>query len=178
MVKKKFKETFVKVNVSKIIKNHLGTLVNANTKKASFGDYFVFLILPLIIASTLIYFNVLMGGDIVNIIITGLAIFVGLLFNVIVLLFTIIPKDIIKERLKVNILEEVIYNCSFTILLSILCIILCVFTKLTNPVVIYVVNFISYYFFTLFLFTLLMILKRLQSLLTNEFEELKNSSNQ
>ena len=78
---------FNKINVSKIVKNHLATLVNDNSRKPDFGDWLTFLIIPIIFASLLVWFGILLSDRANNIVITTLSILVGLLFNVIVKCF-------------------------------------------------------------------------------------------
>lgn len=167
---------FNKVNINQVVKNHLATLKNDNTDKAGFDDYVTFLILPLGLAISLTALNVFLSEQAINIVITTLSIFVGLLFNVIVLIFDIIKRDPTK-KIKNEVLKELVANISFTILISIVSIVLTIFTFIENPCIKIGVTSILYFFLILFLLTILMILKRMHKLFTNEIEELENSGN-
>ncbi|WP_306044144.1 hypothetical protein, partial [Allomuricauda sp. MMSF_3543] len=76
-----------KINIKQIIKNHLATLVNDNSKKPEFSDWLTFLIIPAVVAGVLVYLKIELSERAINIVITTLSILVGLLFNVIVILF-------------------------------------------------------------------------------------------
>jgi len=76
---------FNKINIFKIISNHFNTLQNDNTKKCEFDDILTFLILPLLVSVGLYWFDFELKENAINIIITTLSIFVGLLFNIIVI---------------------------------------------------------------------------------------------
>lgn len=164
-----------KINIIQILKNHLSTLKNDNTKKAGFDDWFTFLILPSLITGLLIYFKKELKDDAINIIITTLSILVGLLFNVIVLIFDIIKRDA-TQKIKNTILKELLSNISFTILISILAIILTLFTFIEDQVARLLFTGGVYFLLSVFIFTVLMILKRMHKLFKNEIEELEKNN--
>lgn len=168
---------FQKINISQIIKNHFATLQNDNSNKAEFDDYLTFLIFPLIIASSLIYFNIALNDTAINVIITTLAILVGLLFNVIVLIFDIIKRDA-THKLKNVVLKQLLANISFTILLSIVCILFTLATYIENDVTRKIATWVVFFLLSLFFITVLMILKRMYLLFKNEIDEIENSNNQ
>lgn len=156
-----------KINITSIVKNHLNTLVNDNDKRPEFDDWLTFLIIPIVVAITLSYFDVNLNKDVVNVIITALSIFVGLLFNVVVLVFDIINKEsttAIKKRL----MNEIITNISYCILLSLVAILISLFVFLDNCFVVKTISFIIYFLLSNFLVTLLMVLKRVYVLFDNE----------
>ena len=74
------------------------TLKNDNTGKPDFSDYLIFALIPIILASLLVYNNVQIQGEITSIIVTTLAIFVGLMLNVIVIIFDISKINLPKLR--------------------------------------------------------------------------------
>ncbi|MBS1546486.1 MAG: hypothetical protein JSU02_03800 [Bacteroidetes bacterium] len=165
---------FDKINIAQIVRSHLDTLKNDNTKKAGVDDYLTFLVLPGAIAFALIVFDVRLNERATNIIITSLSILVGLLFNVIVLLFDLVSKKG-KRSLKNRILKEVLANITFAVLLAIISIILTLLANLPNTCVVRVVEFCLYFLLSQFLLTSLMVLKRIYLLFRNEIDELERS---
>lgn len=161
-----------KINISKIVKNHLATLVNDNSKKPDFGDWFTFLIIPMIFASLLVWFNILLTDRAHNIVITTLSILVGLLFNVIVIIFDIIKRDN-SQKLKNELLTQLLTNISYTILISLIIIGFTVLTFFNNVYIILVSNWLVFFFLFHFFLTVLMVLKRVYILFLNEMEELE-----
>lgn len=165
-----------KINISDIIINHTATLKNDNTKKTGIDDYFTFLLIPIILTSILLYFKVVLSDEALNIVITTLSIFVGLLFNVIVLIFDIIKRDSTK-KVKNVVLKELLANISFTILISIIAIIFTVLTFINNDVAKMVFTGLVYFLLSIFVFTVLMVLKRMHKLFNNEIDEIERNGN-
>ena len=159
-----------KINISQIIRNHFATLQNANTKKAEFDDYLTFFIIPVAVSSTLLYFKFYLKTDAINIIISTLSILVGLLFNVVVLIFDIIKRDK-SNQIKNTVLRQILSNIAYTILLSIVAIIMTLFTYIDNYVTQIIFNAIVYFLLTNFVMTVLMILKRMFHLFHKEIED-------
>lgn len=165
---------FKKININQILKSHFATLQNDNSKKTEFDDYFTFLLIPAIIASVLLCFRIALKESAINIVITTLSILVGLLFNVIVLIFDIIKRDA-SQRIKNTVLKQLLANISFTILLSIVTILFTLVTFFDIESVKHVATWIVYFLLTIFLFTVLMILKRMYILFKNEIEEIEKT---
>ena len=161
-----------KVNVGKIISHHLGTIKNTNTGKPDKDDIFTFFFLPFLVASVLIYFNIELKTDATNIIIATLSIFVGLMFNIIVLIFDIVKRDA-SQKIKNEVLKQLLSNISFAIVLSIFAIIITLFTYSSNFILKITFTWITYFCLGLFLVTLLMILKRMYNVFKNEIDELE-----
>lgn len=143
---------FDKINIAQIVRSHLDTLKNDNTKKAGWDDYLTFLVLPVTVALVLLAFDVRLNERSTNIIITSLSILVGLLFNVIVLLFDLVSKNG-KRSLKNRILKEVLANITFSVLLAIISIILTLLANLPYASIVCVVEFCLYFLLTQFLLT-------------------------
>lgn len=160
-----------KINIVDIVKNHLATLVNDNSKKSEFSDWLTFLIIPLIVASNLVYFKVDLSDRATNIVITTLSILVGLLFNVIVILFDILKRDN-SEKIKNVLLKQLLTNISYSIFTSLFIIFLTVLSFFDNKIWVVVCTFFVYFFLTHFALTVLMILKRIYALFLNEMEEI------
>lgn len=174
-----------KINISKIVIDHISTFKDYSTGKYNFADFFLFFLFPFLIAGILTYFNVVLSENIVNVLVTSLSIFAALLFNLLLLIYDIIqkPDDTNNIRkLKKNFLKEIYSNISFCILIAIITVILLLisFLNFDNQQIEFIyqqsnifsciITFFIYYFVMLFIFTLLMILKRVHVLLSKEFE--------
>ena len=162
-----------KVRVGSIISNHFRTLTNHNTKKFEWDDIFTFLVVPAIASVLLLYLGIGLSDSATNIIITTLSILVGLLFNVIVIIFDIIKRDASK-KLKNEVLNQLLTNISYSILLSIFIIAITLFTYVEISAIEMVSTAIVYFLIGNFFLTVLMILKRMYLLFTNELTEIQN----
>lgn len=161
----------MKINVSNIIRDHIKTLVNDNTKRMGLSDILTFILVPIAIASVLVHFKIYIDNS-VNYIISGLAVFTGLLFNVLVIIFDILKREN-GNQLRLRILQQVLSNISFTIFLSLFTIIIVLLTTVENLCIKLIVNWVSIFLLTEFVFTLLMILKRMYALFQEEFSRIK-----
>lgn len=163
-----------KINIINIIKNHLATLVNDNSNKSEFSDWLTFLIIPLLVAGVLIYLGVDLSDRATNIVITTLSILVGLLFNVIVILFDILKRDNSK-KIKNLLLKQLLTNISYSIFVSLLIIFLTVISFFDNSFWVVLCTLFIYFFLTHFALTVLMILKRIYALFLNEMNEIEKA---
>lgn len=160
-----------KIDVRDIISDHWATIVNANTGKPSFGDVFIFVLLPGMIAAALICFNALMTDAVIGGIISGLSIFVGLLFNVLVVIFDIVKRDSFSS-IKNELLKQSLANIAFSILISLICIVTAVVAFVNIDWIKITFNAITYVLLIEFVVCLLMVLKRMYKLLMNEFKNI------
>jgi len=174
---------FDKINILEIVKNHISTLVDARTKKAGLGDYLLFYIIPIVVSTILLLLKIKLDKDAVAIISGSLSLFVGLFFNIIVLIFDLISRDD-RTNNQITQLREVIHNISFIILLSIVCIIFSFISLADNCYIQIFGLFFTYALCILFLNTVLMILKRMNIFFDAEIQKklrrtrtLPNSSN-
>jgi|GEM_PF-2690957 len=170
-----------KIDVSIVIKNHLKTIVNDNTKKPDFRDIVIFGFFPVVVAVILCAFKLFINKDFIASMICGLAIYVGLSLNLIILLFEIVQR---KETsaFKREFARDFIANVCFSILLSIATITTSLFTLLftlpaapaiaTKGVVVgnYVTNGLFYYLLTHMLLIILLLVKRLYYQLLEQIE--------
>ena len=185
------KDLFDRVNIFSIVSSHKDTLydyarfVKTGEKKTPFSDKFIFLIAPIILSCLIVFvLKVYINQEYLNIIITALSIFVGLLFALLTLVFDLIKKEKneilklpVKESHKFKLLQELFINISFSILLSILTILFSLLTQINPKGIIPLLKKIPYYqilkclyldlsniiavtLIFIFLMTLLMILKR------------------
>lgn len=168
-----------KIDITIIIKNHLKTLVNDGDGRPDFRDKFFFGFLPILVAAVLVYFKLFINKDFIASMICGLAIYVGLSLNLIVLLFEIVRgKD--TSAFKKEFAREFIANVCFSILLSIATITTSLFTLLfASPAALplpapppppqsdiciilnYATNWVFYYLLTHMLLIILLLVKRL-----------------
>jgi len=160
-----------KIDIRKIVTDHNKTLINRFTGKPDGTDLISFFILPLVFAIVMVSFHVLISKDLIGTVVSALAIFVGLLLNVVVLLFDIVRKENIR-KVKVALVREVLANIMYTILLTVACILAIITTLYDgNCIVQHVTNFFSYYLLGTFFTTLLMVIKRMYALFENEINE-------
>ena len=167
---KKFR---TKIDVGNIIIDHWATIVNANTCRPDWADTGIFIALPVAFASAMLYFNALMSDAVIGGIISGLSIFVGLLFNVLVVIFDIVKRDSYAS-IKNELLKQSLTNISFSILISLVCIITAVISLIDISLAKKIGNAMTYILLVEFIVCLLMILKRMYKLLMNEFKNLPN----
>lgn len=152
-----------KIDITKIFKDHIGSLVNAKTEKADFRDKFFFLYLPVILSGILIYNGYFITNDISNSLIAGLSIYVGLSINFLMLIFELSAKQFFREQKRIKTLKQVIANISVTTIYSLLIIILTLLAGISA--ITYYVHFFLYFVLFEFLFTMLMVLKRIYNIL-------------
>lgn len=163
---------FNKINVIEIVDKHLSTLKNNRTNKIHIPDVILFVLMPLFLSFMLIYFRNLLDKDIANILVTSFSIFAGLLLNLLLLVFDLVDKEGNKNDNIKDALEELYFNISFCILISILLIFLLLASFINVSFTGYLdsLSFLVYYFLFVFIFTLLMVLKRIYRMLSIKFK--------
>ena len=169
---------FSKINVANIIRDHISTLRDYQTKRLARSDIFLFFGIPLLVAGLALCFCGIMTGTITTLLTTSLSIFAALLFNLLLLLYEAIRKEEKPgntNKLRKPFLKEIFNNISFSILISVLAIILLlVYSQIETAVVRSIITFLCYNFVTTFILTLMMILKRTHILMSKEIEEKPN----
>lgn len=187
---------FSKISVLSIVKDHIRTLVNNRTGKISYGDIFLFFLIPAVISVALVHKDILLNDGLVNALITSFSIFSALLFNLLLLVYDIAgksaeqnnqskltdPVEIRKVTQRRELLREIYINVSFSILIStIIVVVLLTYFLKPNNCNIWAINICSlqwllalviYYFSSQFLLTLFMVLKRIYLLLARAFDSL------
>jgi len=162
-----------KIDFRWIIIDHIRTLRNYETKNISKGDLFLFFGVPLITSFLLLYFKLILSKDVVNILSVSLSVFTALLLNLLLLVYNIVRRPEFNSRKTVfkDLLKEIFSNISFAILTAILTLIILVVVLVeSNLLKSYLCMFLVYYLSSLFVLTLLLILKRVHVLLSKEFE--------
>lgn len=176
-----------KIDIRQIIKDHRASLRQEQTQeqtskeeespRLSNSDIFYFRVLPYSIGFVLAIFGIKIGS-LAPMLTSSLSILMGLMLNSIVILMNILrnsDRERPTETTKNTILKETLANISFTILLAILCILLLVLTQLPmddwgygGAILSFFIHFFTFSLLTLFLLTLLMVVKRVYSLFLNE----------
>lgn len=175
---------FNKINITKIVIDHLNTLRDYNTQKLRFTDYILFIFFPIILSAILVLFSLLIDKSFANILVTSLSIFAALLLNLLLLVFDIVRKtnDAItrskeiknpyaNEQKRLVFLKEIYSNISYAIFVAILSImILLIAYFICNVNLLKLASFLIYFFSINFILTLLMVVKRVHILLFNELK--------
>ncbi len=124
-----------KINIIEIVKGHIGTLRDSNSKKLNFADTFTFFILPCVIAAFGIIVKFELTKALISLLINFGAIFTALLLSVLVLVYDQENKVHSENRdsdlysLKIQLLRELYYNICFAIIASIVLVILSFFDQ-------------------------------------------------
>ncbi|MBF0271092.1 MAG: hypothetical protein HQL98_03300 [Magnetococcales bacterium] len=171
-----------KIDVRQIFSDHIFTLRHASGHKLNLLDLFVFFIVPFILGCFSFYFEFSFSDSAYTILITAFSVFVGLLINVLVLIYSIFQNfspvsqsddEAVREKKKWEriLLKEIFSNVSYANLIAILAILIISttqFVSLSFPVVFSsVIVFIS----ANFILTLLMIIKRIHNLIRNKLDQ-------
>lgn len=167
-----------KMNVNEIIKAHISTLKHSNSNKLNSSEVIIFFIFPLLLSILLTWKSTILSTD-VNVIITVFAIFVGFLFNLLVLIFDMAKKvkndrgkvdDANIQNLKEQLIKETYTNTSYCVLLSIilLCLSFLYVVGISNSYILFGISIVIYWLIITFVLTLFMVLKRIYTLLSEE----------
>ena len=169
-----------------IVRDHVRTLrqVGPMHRWDRWG-LFVFFGVPIAVASLLIVRGVSLSDDMVSILITSMSIFAALLFNLLLLVYDVVQKAGPARRAQTNqdeervewirceYLRQIFKNISFAIFAAILVVVLLLLHLLLSDspggALDLALTTLIYFFTTIFLLTLVMVLKRVHILLTNEF---------
>jgi hypothetical protein len=172
-------ELYDKANVLPILRAHLGTMSSYRTGKPLAGDYIFFFGIPCMMGGVLLWFRFGFRGDAVNGFLNAFAILTGLLLNLLVLVFTISVSTASSERadvqLRRRVLKEIFTNVCY-------CIIVAVAATVTSLTALSymaskpdaetgkIATFLLAFLTINFVFSLLMILKRMYKLIATEFD--------
>ena len=166
-----------RINILKIIKDHLGTLrsLNQSSDRIYWKDFLLFFIFPIIISILLVWKDYSFKEQLGNLI-AAISIFGGFLFNLLAIIYSQmenIKKDAKTEddKVKTRFINEIHINISFCIVLSIFIVLSLLLTTIDIPEFEYlgilkkIINGLNYFLMILFLLTLTMILNRVYILL-------------
>lgn len=172
---------FDKIDVRRILRDHLATLRDERTGKRSLPDILLFFILP-VAAAVLVPYSRSLKPDTIGILLTSLSVFAALLFNFLLLVYDVTQRqrtqavqaqsDLERElqARKLGILRETYDNVSFCILVSVLGVVALLASLMAKEqsVVARVLSGVSCYLVCVFLLTLFMVLKRVHILVSVE----------
>lgn len=161
-----------KIDISRIFREHFITLHRDNGSKV---ELYYFFVMPLLIAAPF-GFNYYVNDQILEVVIMVFSIFVGLLFNLLLLLYDIVRKNkthpnVSDKEIEEALIKQTYTNISFSISLSILIVAIsftfsiCKIMGLARTII----SIVLYYLIIVLLLTLLMVLKRIYILLAEEF---------
>ena len=182
---------FDKVNITKIIRDHFGTFKDYSTGKWRWLDFLLFSHVPLIVAVVIVILYGTLPKNLIGVIVTSLSIFTALLLNLLLLAYNVTrnskaPTDESLLQMREELFHEIFSNIAFAVLVALVIVVsvLCygmingsaflpevnIFGLIVNVLnfVIDILSFVIYYLGTFFFLTLLMLLKRVYSLLSNE----------
>ena len=165
-----------KVDVSKIVCDHIATLRDYSTGKYRPADFLLFFGVPFVVSTLLVVFYGNIKINLITIVATSLSVFTALLLNLLLLVYDAIRKsedsggDTSGPELRRRFLGEVFSNISFATLVAIGAIALVLFLVVVEklPAASRVLSALVYYLVSLFLLTLLMLLKRVHVLIRRE----------
>lgn len=168
---------FDKVNILKIVRDHLGTLKDNSTGRYRPHDFLLFFLMPLIVAAVFVRLYGSLPASLIGVIVTSLSIFTALLLNLLLLAYNITRNSESSRgehirQMREKLFHEIFSNIAFAVLIALVTVVVVLYfgTMSDSPSLPgkIILSAIIYYFGTLFLLTLLMLLKRVYSLLSNE----------
>jgi hypothetical protein len=168
-----------KIDVRSIVTGHLATLRDYGTQKRSLIDLFLFFAVPVLTAGASVCLGVRVRATAVNALLTAFSIFVGLLFNLLVMVLTFLQStqgslDDRFVQVRKQLLLEITTNLSFAILVALMLVAIAIISlmrtgKDDEPIHLSE-EFILITGSANFVLTLLMVLRRMYALLLNEFD--------
>lgn len=191
---------FDRINIIQIFRSHLNTLYDYGAlnwngqRKIPIADKITFAISPLVFSLILVLLELRIDNEYLSIIITSLSIFIGLLFSLLTLVFDMVKSSSNleneidhKKKVKNTLTQELFINIAFAIALSLVSIVAVFLTRFRpapiidllknlsyyeyiKEIYIFSTNLFAIYLLILFLFTLLMILKRFYILFLSQFK--------
>jgi hypothetical protein len=202
----KLKELFDRIDVSIILNEHKTTFYHYETKKfynkshIPNSDKFLFVVFPVLLTIVLCGLGLQFNKDYLNIALTCLSIFAGLLFGLLTMVFNMIESNQKnkennaknynnkKNTAKIDLTKHLFINIGFSIILTIFSLIAVLLTQF-NPTrltqlihhwknfetlkQIYLIstNGVAFFLIIEFFLTLLMVIRRFTMLFLNEVEE-------
>lgn len=167
---------FSKVNVAPILKSYASTFKVYQGKGYSKGSLFLFFVLPLLAGILLPVLGITVNSNMSGLLLGLYSIFAGLFFSFQIFIFEIISKiadlnlTLRSSRLRISKFEYIAYSISFSILICFagFFVILLIGAFSFNKLAELILSGLSFYFLTLFILSLLMTLKGIHVLLSEE----------
>lgn len=173
------RDLYDKADVLPILRAHMSTMSSYRTGKPLVTDYLFFFGMPILFGATLVGFGFGFRVDAITGFLNAFAILTGLLLNLLVLVFTISVSSASSERadvqLRRRVLKEIFVNVCYCIIVAVLA------TATSLTALSYtesrtgaqagkIATFLLAFFTLNFVFSLLMILKRMYKLISTEFD--------
>lgn|SRR5574341_829090 len=161
-----------KIDIRDIIRDHFATLTDNESGRRSIADQFLFFGVPVLGSGALLVLEICPSDTAVNVLITSLSIFAGLLFNLLVLIAGLAdrrsaPTGEADSRLM---MRSIYSNIAYALLVSLVTLVPLGFYAMTvDATVRTVLAGVAYFLLGHFMLTLLMVLKRMHALLSHEF---------
>ncbi|RZJ56303.1 MAG: hypothetical protein EOO44_00095 [Flavobacterium sp.] len=159
-----------KIDISKIVSQHIKSVFANRSNQVSFWDLFTFVLLPIGLSVLLVYKSIKIDNDYANTIIAGLSIYIGLSLNFIGIIFELSTKEKFKRTNVLDVLKETISNIVVTAIIA-LAIILLILVRDISIISCYVYVTLYFLLFEL-LVTLLMVFKRVYTILIESIDQL------
>jgi hypothetical protein len=156
-----------------IVRDHFATLRLWKHTETSRWDVFVFYVLPAIAAGALTWLIPSISEGALNMTLTVVSIFAGLLLNLLVLIYSIVPKDkgsINQLEAKWVCLRAVFANISYTVLVCLVSIVDMGLLKVLHGTLALPVVYLLFFFLGHFILTMLMILNSVHNIMHTEFD--------
>jgi hypothetical protein len=173
----------LKINIASILVAHVQTLYDARSDKIAKADIFVFYALPLLLALGAWWFGLRLKADHYNASITFFGIFLALLLNIQVAIFSIFqrkwasPSDTIKaEAQSLELADRRKLLGELNVNLSYLTVVSCISLAIFMPLYIFEIKAnlaacVTTFLYAHFLLTFLMIIKRSYALFQKEYRD-------
>lgn len=163
-----------------IVGRHFKTLHKEGTSKFNLIELAFFSVIPVAAAAAITRFYTL-DNETTRILVTVFAVFAGLFLNLLAMIYNVFDRSFQKSAIKNNfgedrkqklfMFEETIHNIAFGVFVSIL-IVICSLTFVLfahhDEIMRNVLNFAIHTLLLIFIFTVLMVLKRLDNLIASE----------
>lgn len=167
---------FAKINLLKIVSDHIKTFTDATSGKFIIPDFFMFIGIPIIVSVIVLIRDLCISNELITLLVTSLSIFAALLFNLLLLIYDIVTKgndNKTPSEIKLKLLKEIYSNISFCILLSINAVIFLLVASITanGSWLDRIIGIVITFLVSMFILTLFMILKRVHILLSNEIKQ-------
>ncbi|WP_276978632.1 hypothetical protein [Flavobacterium filum] len=159
-----------KINIKQIFTDHFKTLKDESTGRTSKLDLLFFFVIPIIPAYFLVHYNYFVTIDKLNVIISTNSIFIGLLFNLLALLYSLYQSPKNQTKFKKELTKEMLANISFEIVILIFSIVFAIFSIIDSLFLSSLFSLITYYLSITCFFTLFMILKRMYQFISHDIE--------
>ena len=155
----------------------MGTFKDNSTRKYRPFDFLLFFLVPLLVTVGFVGLLGALPVGLIGVIATSLSVFTALLLNLLLLAYNITrsseaPSDEGIKEMRENLFHEIFSNIAFAVLVALVtvgCVLIFGVVSDSAPLLAtQVLSAVIYYLGTLFLLTLLMLLKRVYALLSNE----------